>query len=203
MIKMPRRNQGAQGIAATAAYEAQLAEWCQDVIRLHRDMNLKIGVQEWNYIIEGEGSITKGEFEACEKLISACRKNGKLPISICADDNGRPSTNEEYIDDTSVQEEAEDIYCRFGNGHLAYIPLSFWENQKHYVEAGVEKIGVPDEPFQLCDTTPGANPMKKSDALPSKYIRAQPTSATANGSSPSCRRGWRRSARTTPSRGGF
>ena len=74
-----------------------------DVIRLHRDMNLKIGVQEWNYIIEGEGSITKGEFEACEKLISACRKNGKLPISICADDNGRPSTNEEYIDDTSVR----------------------------------------------------------------------------------------------------
>ncbi len=103
MIKMPRRKQGAQGIAATAAYEAQLAEWCQDVIRLHRDMNLKIGVQEWNYIIEGEGSITKGEFEACEKLISACRKNGKLPISICADDNGRPSTNEEYIDDTSVR----------------------------------------------------------------------------------------------------
>ncbi len=27
MIKMPRRKQGAQGIAATAAYEAQLAEW--------------------------------------------------------------------------------------------------------------------------------------------------------------------------------
>jgi hypothetical protein len=36
----------------------------------------------------------------------------------------------------------------------------------------VRLFGVPTEPFSLCDATPGANPMKKSDALPSKYIRA-------------------------------
>jgi hypothetical protein len=151
MIKMPRRKQGYQGPAAVAAYTVALEEWCQDVITLHREMNLEIGVREWNYIVMGEGSISKGEFESCEKLISACRKNGRLPITICADDIGRPSTNEELVDDTSVEEEAEDIHRRFGCAHLAYVPLSFWENQKHYVEMGVEKIGVHSLYDPVCE----------------------------------------------------
>jgi hypothetical protein len=36
----------------------------------------------------------------------------------------------------------------------------------------VRLFGVPDEPFLLCDATPGINKMRKTDALPSKYIRA-------------------------------
>jgi hypothetical protein len=36
----------------------------------------------------------------------------------------------------------------------------------------VRLFGVPDEPFILTDATPGINPMRKADALPSKYIRS-------------------------------
>jgi hypothetical protein len=142
MIKMPRRKQGAQGVAATAAYEAQLTEWCQDIVRLNGRMDIKIGVRDWCYVLENEGSITKGEFDAAEKLITACRKNGNLPLDICAIDNGRPTNHVEYVDNTSVEEEAVWICERVRHAHLGYTPVSFWEHQKFYVEMAVEKIGL-------------------------------------------------------------
>ena len=105
-------------------------------------MDFKIGARDWCYVLENAGSLTKGQFDAAEKLIGDCRKDGHLPLDICAIDKGRPTANVESIDTTSVEEEAADIVERIEDAHLAYEPFSFWENQKYYVETAVEKIGL-------------------------------------------------------------
>jgi hypothetical protein len=141
-IPLPRRNRGAQSATAKEVYERALSEWCQEIIRTAATMDYKIGARDWCYVLEVAGSVTKGEFDTAERLISACRKDGHLTVDICVPDSGRPTANLEHIDDTSVPEEAQDIITRMKRGHLLYRPSSFWENQKYYVQTGVEKMGV-------------------------------------------------------------
>jgi hypothetical protein len=141
-IQLPRRSRGAQSAAAREVYERNLSEWCREIIRTAATMDYKIGARDWCYVLEVAGSITKGEFDAAEKLISACRKDGHLPVDICVTDNGRPTANLESLDHTSVKEESQDIIARLKRAHLLYRPLSFWENQKFYVQIGVEKMGI-------------------------------------------------------------
>jgi hypothetical protein len=105
-------------------------------------MDYKIGARDWCYVLEVARSLTKGEFDTAEKLITACRKNGSLPVDICCIDNGRPTANNRYIDDTTVKEEASDIITRIEDAHLGYNPFSLWENQDHFVQMAVEKMGI-------------------------------------------------------------
>jgi hypothetical protein len=141
-IPLPRRKRGGQSAAAEAEFERALTEWCQEIIRIAESMDYKIGARDWCYVLEVAGSLTKGEFDTGEKLISACRKDGHLPVDICGNDNGRPTANLKYIDCTSVEEEAEDIIARAQEAYCNYHPFSFWENQKYYVQMAVEKMGV-------------------------------------------------------------
>jgi hypothetical protein len=141
-IPLPRRKRGGQSAAAEAEFERMLAEWCQEIIRIADTMDYKIGARDWCYVLEVAGSLTKGEFDTAEKLISACRKDGRLPVDICCIDNGRPTANLRYTDRTTVKEEAEDIIARMNEAYLDYNPISLWANQEHYVQMAVEKMGV-------------------------------------------------------------
>jgi hypothetical protein len=141
-ILLPRRKRGAQSAEAKESFEQQVSEWCQEIIRIAGTMDYKIGARDWCYVLEVAGSLTKGEFDTAEKLITACRKNGQLPVDICCIDNGRPTANDLYIDDTTVKEEASSIVARIHDAHLGYHPFSLWENQNYYVEMAVEKMGV-------------------------------------------------------------
>jgi hypothetical protein len=141
-IPLPRRKRGAQSAAAEAEFERTCAEWCQEIIQVADTMDYKIGARDWCYVLEVAQSLTKGEFDIAEKLITACRKNGRLPVDICCFDNGRPTANLRYIDRTSVEEEAEDIIARMEEAHGNYHPFSLWENQEYYVQMAVEKMGI-------------------------------------------------------------
>jgi hypothetical protein len=63
---------------------------------------------------------------------------------------------------------AAQLCCENCWRHLGWLS----KNTVDFLTETVRLFGVPDEPFQLCDATPGANPMRKADALPSKYVRA-------------------------------
>jgi hypothetical protein len=141
-IPLPRRKRGGQSAAAEAEFERVLTEWCQEIIRVADTMDYKIGARDWCYVLEVAGSLTKGEFDTGEKLISACRKDGHLHVDICGIDNGRPTANLRYIDRTSIQEEAEDIIARMEEAHRDYNPISLWANQECFVQMAVEKMGV-------------------------------------------------------------
>lgn len=141
-IPLPRRKRGAQSAEAKESFEQQVSEWCQEIIRIAETMDYKIGARDWCYVLEVAGSLTKGEFDTAEKLITACRKNGMLPVDICGNDNGRPTANLVHIDRTSVKQEAGDIIARIADAHLAYNPFSLWGNQEYYVQMAVEKMGI-------------------------------------------------------------
>jgi hypothetical protein len=141
-IPLPRRKRGGQSAAADAEFVRVCIEWCQEIIRVADTMDYKIGARDWCYVLEVARSLTKGEFDTAEKLISACRKNGRLPVDICCIDNGRPTANLRYVDRTTVEEEAEDIIARMNEAYLDYHPISLWENQEYYVQMAVEKMGV-------------------------------------------------------------
>jgi hypothetical protein len=141
-VPLPRRSRGAQSAAAKDAYNKVLDEWCHEIIKVAGTMDYKIGARDWCYVLEVAGSLTKGEFDRAEKLITACRKDGRLPVDICGTDNGRPTANLRHVDRTSVEEEAKDIIDRVEDAHLAYHPISLWENQDFYVQMAVEKMGV-------------------------------------------------------------
>jgi hypothetical protein len=141
-VLLPTRKRGAQSAAAKEAFDKVLTEWCQEIIRIADTMDHKIGARDWCYVLEVAGSLTKGQFDVGEKLITACRKDGHLPVDICLSDNGRPTANLRYIDRTSVEEEAEDIIARMEDAYLNYHPFSLWENQECYVQMAVEKMGV-------------------------------------------------------------
>jgi hypothetical protein len=63
---------------------------------------------------------------------------------------------------------AAQLCCEHCWRHLGWLSKTAID----FLTQTVRLFGVPDEPFQLCDATPGVNPMRKADALPSKYIRA-------------------------------
>ena len=45
-----------------------------------------------------EHGLGKGDFDNAEKLITACRKSGDLPLDICAEDASREAIGLETID---------------------------------------------------------------------------------------------------------
>jgi hypothetical protein len=141
-IPLPRRKRGGQSVAAEAEFEGVVTEWCREIIRVADTLDFKLGARDWCYVLEVAGSLTKGEFDTSEKLISACRKNGHLPVDICCNDNGRPTANLKYIDRTSVEEEAEDIIARMKQAYRNYHPFILWANQEYFVQMAVEKMGI-------------------------------------------------------------
>lgn len=70
------------------------------------------------------------------------RKSGDLPLDICAEDSTREFDGLEAIDDTTPEEEAQDVMDYVEEAHEHYRPFSFWEAQDCYVQLVVEKIGL-------------------------------------------------------------
>jgi len=99
--------------------------------------------------------LLKGDFDKAQKLITAGRKNGALPLDICVEDERRVADGVEEIDGDDVENYATGIIDYVRNGHVNYTPASFWEAQDYYVELAVEKIDLKSlfasvcEPFRM------------------------------------------------------
>ena len=128
-IVFPRSRRGRRSVAAQTRYEADLAAFCAGLLEIKSRLDFEVSACGWGYLLENDGAITKDELDACERMITECRKSGLLPLDICAVDETRSFENLETIDDTTPEEEAADIIERARNGHLYYNPLSFWEFQ--------------------------------------------------------------------------
>ena len=102
-------------------------------------MDFEVGSRGWAYLLEGEGVITKGEFDDAERLIVRCRKEGLLPLDICAEVGKRAAEGVDELDYQDIEAEANAIVNYINNAHLYYQPLSFWEDLDVYVEMAVEK----------------------------------------------------------------
>jgi len=141
-VVFPRRGRGRQGVAAEALYREQRSAFCDHLLEIRSRLDFEIGARGWGYILENEGVITKDELDACERLITECRKSGELPLDICASDESRAAENLEQLDENDPTEKAQVILDWIAQAHRFYTPLSFWEFQSCYVEILVEKIDL-------------------------------------------------------------
>ena len=148
----PRLGRGRPTEGAKQRYNAEVAGFIDVLIRLSETIGFKMSARGWCYAIEGKKLITKGEFDACEKLINSCRKNGLLPNGFIAGDKSRNfSCIERFIDETSPDEEAEAIIAHLQVAHQNYLPKSFWEDQKFFVQLLVEKVDLVSLFTPICE----------------------------------------------------
>jgi hypothetical protein len=142
MSALPRRRRGRQNDATEAKYQAALQAFCARIFEIKSRLDFEVSTRGWCYLLEGEGVITKGEFTAAERLITCCRKDGKLPLNICADDAKRSPEGLESLSFGSLEGEAQWAIEYVHRAHQSYRPFSFWEALPVYIEIAVEKADL-------------------------------------------------------------
>ena len=151
VVELPRRGRGRPSPSADAAYRANVASWCALILEINSSMDFSVGARGWCYILENRNALRKGDFDVAEKLITDCRKSGDLPLDICAEDDARETIGLEEITGNTVEEEAESWIDHLRNhAHESYAPISFWDDQKVYVEVAVEKLDLRNQFEPVC-----------------------------------------------------
>jgi hypothetical protein len=139
---LPKRHRGRQSFEAEAEYREQVATFCALIQQIRSSMDFSVGSRGWCYILERHG-LRKGDFDAGERLINACRKSGALPLDICAEDSSRETLGIEQLDTNDIPDEVESWVNHLHNhAHEAYTPISFWDDLEVYVEVGTEKLDL-------------------------------------------------------------
>jgi hypothetical protein len=140
-LVLPRRRRGRPTQSEQARYAADLDAFCTAILEIRSRLDFEVSSRGWCYVLEPYG-LHKGEFDAAEETINGCRKTGKLPLDICAEDNGRKADNLETIDPLGPEDEAAEIVESIGHRHLIYTPFSFWHDKDFYIEMMVEKVDL-------------------------------------------------------------
>jgi hypothetical protein len=149
-ITLPRRGRGRQSAEANERYDAELAAFCRAILKISSTLDFRVSSRGWAHILEEHG-LAKGDFDAAQKLINACRKSGQLPLDICAEDGAREFENlDRWIFATTPRIEATHIVDSIKTRHLHYTPFSFWEGRDVYLQMLVEKIDLKSLFARIC-----------------------------------------------------
>ncbi len=140
-ITIPKRRTGRQSAAAIERYDRELAEFCTALKQIDSTLEFKVSSRGWCYLLEEYG-LTKGDFDAAQKLINDCRKDGALPIDFVLVDQSRAFDNQEAIWGHSAESAARNIVDEIEDAHLSYTPHSFWDDKDVYIQAVVEKVDL-------------------------------------------------------------
>jgi hypothetical protein len=141
-LLLPRRRRGRQSQAAEIEYQERVAAFCALIRQIQSSMDFAVGSRGWCYLLERHG-LRKGDFDEAQKLITACRKSGDLPLDICAEDSSRETVGIEKISALDVQAEAKGwVEHLRDHAHESYTPFSFWDDLDVYVEVAVEKLDL-------------------------------------------------------------
>jgi hypothetical protein len=139
---LPKRQRGRQSPEAEEHYRRRLGVFCDLVRQIRSTMDFEVGARGWCYILEEHG-LRKGDFDAAEKLITICRKDGLLPLDICGEDSARETIGLQNIQENGIAEEVDSWvdYLR-NDAHQGYTPVSFWEDLDTCVEVVTEKLDL-------------------------------------------------------------
>jgi hypothetical protein len=149
---LPVTRRGRRSAEQQADYEQQLRRFAEHLQELASRFDFKLGARGWCYILEQERSITKGEFDKAESLITECRKTGFLPVDFTAEDSARRAENlQSRCDDDDPAEHAAALASAPFDACDDYLPAHFWDRQKVYVEVVVEKIDLKGLFGPVCD----------------------------------------------------
>ena len=138
--------QGNRSAEKRAKRDAAVKAWCEALLKLKEQVKDEIdydpGARGWCYLMEEHG-LSKDEFDKAEALITACRKDGSLPLDFCGDDDvAREFSNIEELDESDPIARAREIVEYVNEAEDTYDPVSFWDYQDCYVQMTVEKVGL-------------------------------------------------------------
>lgn len=156
VIRLPEVRMGRPTAKSQALYDVQLQAFCEHLLKLRLTLDFIPSARGWCYYLEGLGAITKGQFDAAQRLINTCRKSGMLPINICAIDESRAAdgVHTHSADGTdyegwaqyqfeSIKYEIENIVRTATEDPAGdYFPYDWMDFQPYYVELMVEKIDL-------------------------------------------------------------
>ena len=140
-LMLPRRLRGRQSPEGECRYRAEREAFCRLVLENASRVDFRVSSRGHCYLLEEHG-LGKGDFDRAQDIINECRKTGALPLDICAEDSTRRADHVEFVDETTIDEEADNVLEYVSRAHLDYNPVSFWDDLDTYVEMAVEKIDL-------------------------------------------------------------
>lgn len=151
-ITLPHVKMGRPNDKDRELLEHQLELFCEGIQELKSTLDFSVSSRGWCYVLEEYG-LNKGDFDRAQRLINDCRKNGMLPLDVCAEDRARSAENTTYyFEEEPIETEAYnavehinttdfvDQYIRTVTGN--YDPYHFMDFQDCYIELLVEKIDL-------------------------------------------------------------
>jgi hypothetical protein len=148
-VSLPRRQRGRPTPDGELRYREDLGAFCRHILEINSTLDFRVTSRGWCYLAENAGMITKGEFDAAQRLSNDSRKNGDLPLDICADDDKRAADGLQRLDG-EVDDQADALVAYIHKAHEYYTPLSFWEDLDTYVEIAVEKSDLKSLFAPIC-----------------------------------------------------
>src|SRR5262249_15300869 len=86
---LPKAPRGRPSEEKRKAYEEAVARFADSLKEITSRLDFKLSSRGLCYILENDHRLPKGDFDAAQKLITECRKNGLLPIDFTAEDEAR------------------------------------------------------------------------------------------------------------------
>src|SRR5262245_1558376 len=121
-ISLPRRPRGRPTATAEERYQDELERFCEELEEIDSGLEFKVSSRGWCYILEEHG-LTKGDFNAAQRVINDARKSGLLPVDFCSEDDGRQTEHLKRVDDQSAQEFAQSWVDYLQEAHEQYRPF--------------------------------------------------------------------------------
>lgn len=150
-IVLPRRGRGRPTVEAEAKYRAEVESFCASLKEIASRLDFNMSARGWGYYLEGLRAIDKGDIHLAESRINEFRKSGDLPLDICSDDDACEFANVVYIDKKTPEQEADFLIKHIRQAHRNYNPISFWDNQRYYVQMAVEKVDLKSLFEPVCE----------------------------------------------------
>jgi hypothetical protein len=140
---LPKSRRGRRSREQEAVYREKVETFCKHILQIHSRLDFGVGSRDYCYLLEEHG-LPKGDFDNAEKLITACRKSGDLPLDICAEDASREAVGLETIDDCKTVLAKVDALINHLLAHApgAYLPICFWDTLGVYIEVATEKLSL-------------------------------------------------------------
>ncbi|MDY6837168.1 MAG: hypothetical protein SWH78_04255 [Thermodesulfobacteriota bacterium] len=126
----------------------RMAENRQETLTKIREIDsqidFKMTLRGWCYMLEQEWGLAKSDFSTkAMRYFGEYRERGQLPLDFCLEDDNRAfSQGESLVDAVAPDDFVQDAFASLRDIHTYYKPLSFWNNQKYYIEMLVEKADL-------------------------------------------------------------
>lgn len=122
-------------------YIKQRREFADYLLDYSEKLGYKVGSRDVAYSLEGDGAITKDQFEKVNTKLGELIKEGLLPIDFVDGDPSRAFHGVSDVDVLSIKERFRS-YVKWIKNIPDNYDLDWWDGEKYYIQMLVEKRGL-------------------------------------------------------------